>query len=76
VSEILLTPSGVEIIQVEEKRTKPFEEVRPALETELRRSKAAEIAQHLIENYHFVVDQEFFAGSPAKQNSLPSPPTH
>jgi parvulin-like peptidyl-prolyl isomerase len=76
VSEILLTPSGVEIIQVEDKRTKPFEEVRPTLEAELRRSKAAEIVQHLMDNYHFVVDQEFFAGSPAKQNSLPSLPTH
>jgi parvulin-like peptidyl-prolyl isomerase len=76
VSEILLTPSGVEIIKVEEKRTKPFEEVRPGLETELRQSKAAEIVQHLIDNYHLVIDQEFFAGSPAKQSSPPSLSTH
>jgi parvulin-like peptidyl-prolyl isomerase len=76
VSNILETPSGLEIIQVESKRTKPFEEVRPALETELRRSKATEIVQKLISNYHFVVDQDFFAAPPAKQNPPPSPPVH
>jgi parvulin-like peptidyl-prolyl isomerase len=76
VSQILRTPSGLEIIKVEEKRTKPFEEVRPALETELRQSKAAEIVQHLMDHYHLVVDEEFFTGTPAKQISPPSRPTH
>jgi hypothetical protein len=72
VSEILPTPSGLEIIKVENKRTKPFEEVRPALEKELRQSKAAEVVQHLIENYHLVIDQDFFAGSPTNLSS-PTP---
>jgi peptidyl-prolyl cis-trans isomerase C len=76
VSGILLTPSGVEIIKVEDKHTKPFEEVKRALETELRQSKAAELVQHLMDNYHLVIDQEFFAGAPAKQSSPPSQPTH
>jgi hypothetical protein len=76
VSDILETPAGLEIIQVEDKRTKPFEEVKPSLETELRRSKAAQLVQHLVGNYHVVIDQEFFAASPAKQSSPPSPPTH
>ena len=75
VSNILETPFGLEIIQVEAKRTKPFEEVRPALETQLRQSKASEIVQRLIDKYHSVVDQEFFAGPAAKQNSPTSPRT-
>jgi parvulin-like peptidyl-prolyl isomerase len=75
-SDILETPAGLEIIQVEDKRTKPFEEVKPALEKELRQSKAAQIVQHLVDNYHVVIDQEFFVGPPVKQSSPPSPPTH
>ena len=74
VSDIVLTPSGVEIIKVEDKHTKSFEEVKPALETQLRQSKAAEIIQHLADNYHLVIDQEYFAGSPGKQTSTAPPP--
>jgi hypothetical protein len=75
VSDLILTPSGVEIIQVEDKHTKSFEEVKPALETQLRESKASETIKHLTDNYHLVVDQEYFAGSPAKQ-SPPASPTN
>jgi parvulin-like peptidyl-prolyl isomerase len=74
VSDIISTPSGVEIIKVEDKHTKSFEEVKPALETQLRQSKASEIVQHLMANYPLVIDQEFFAGSPAKQTSTVPPP--
>jgi peptidyl-prolyl cis-trans isomerase C len=74
VSDIVLTPSGVEIIKVEDKHTKSFEEVKSALETQLRQSKAAEIVQHLLADYPLVIDQEFFAGSPAKQTSTAPPP--
>lgn len=74
VSDIISTPSGVEIIKVEDKHTKSFEEVKPALETQLRQSKASEIVQHLMANYPLVIDQEFFAGSPAKQTSTAPPP--
>ena len=74
VSDIILTPFGVEIIQVESKHTKSFDEVRAALETQLRQSKTEEIIQHLAENYRIVVDQEYFAPSPAKQTTTaPSP---
>jgi parvulin-like peptidyl-prolyl isomerase len=72
VSNIMQTPSGLEIIQVEVKRTKPFEEVRPVLERELRQKKATDAIQHLTENYHSVIDQEFFTGPATKQNSPPS----
>jgi parvulin-like peptidyl-prolyl isomerase len=76
VSEILLTPSGLEIIKVEEKRAKPFEEVRPALEAQLRASKGKEIIQRLIDQSHVFIDQEFFSGQPTKQTPPPSLPTH
>jgi hypothetical protein len=72
VSNVMQTPSGLEIIQVEVKRTKSFEEVRPVLETELRQRKAADTIQHLTENYHSVIDQEFFTGPATKQSSPPS----
>jgi parvulin-like peptidyl-prolyl isomerase len=73
VSDLILTPSGVEIIKVEDKHTKSFEEVKPALETQLRQSKAAEIIKQLADNYHTFVDKEYFAGPPAKQSSPASP---
>jgi hypothetical protein len=76
VSNVLETPSGLEIFQVENKRLKPFEEVRPALEGELRTAKATEIVQHLIDKYPMVVDQEFFAGPAAKPNPPPATPAH
>jgi len=72
VSNIMQTPSGLEIIQVEVKRTKPFDEVRPALEMELRQKKAADAIQHLTQNYHPVIDQEFFTGPETRQSSPPS----
>jgi parvulin-like peptidyl-prolyl isomerase len=74
VSDIILTPSGVEIIKVEAKRSKSFEEVKSDLETQLRQAKAAEIVKHLVENSPLVIDQEYFAGSPAKQSSPASSP--
>jgi parvulin-like peptidyl-prolyl isomerase len=74
VSDIILTPSGVEIIKVEDKHIKSFEEVKSALETQLRQSKAGEIIQHLLDNYHLVIDQEYFAGSLAKPTSTTPPP--
>ena len=74
VSDIILTPSGVEIIKVEAKRSKSFEKVKSDLETQLRQAKAAEIVKHLVENSPLVIDQEYFAGSPAKQSSPASSP--
>jgi hypothetical protein len=76
VSDIILTPSGVEIIQVEEKHTKTFEEVKPALEARIRQTKLSEITKQLADKYHLVVDQEYFAGSQTKQSSPASPAGH
>jgi hypothetical protein len=74
VSDIIPTPYGFEIIKVEDKHTKPFEEARPALEAQLRQSKAAEILHNLLVNYPVVVDEQYFGASPATQTSSPSPP--
>ena len=76
VSDIVPTPFGFEIIKVEEKHTKTFEEVKSALESQIRQSKAPEVIRHLEVDYHVVIDKEFFAGPTANQNpaALPRSP--
>jgi len=74
VSGILTTPFGLEIIKVEDKRTQPFEEAKPSLESQLRQSKANEAIQRLTQQYHVVIDQEYFGTPPANQPSPASPP--
>jgi parvulin-like peptidyl-prolyl isomerase len=77
VSDLVATPSGFEIIKVEEKHTKTFEEVKPALESQIRQSKANAIVKHLMEESGAFIDQEFFAGGHApEQNPPSSPPSH
>jgi hypothetical protein len=77
VSDIILTPYGVEIIKVEGKRTRPFEEVKPRLESELRQSKAKDAIAHLAEQYKVVIDQGFFSSQQPAMSAAPaSPPTH
>jgi hypothetical protein len=71
VSKLISTPYGLEIIQVESKRTKPFDEVKSVLEAEVRKSKQDDIVEQLVEKYHLDIDQDYFAGSTSKQ---PSPP--
>jgi hypothetical protein len=76
VSDLIGTPSGYEIIKVEEKHIKPFEEVKPALESQIRQEKAKPIIQHLMEESGAFIDQEFFSGPSAKQTTSPAPTTH
>jgi hypothetical protein len=77
VSNILQTAFGVEIFKVEDKRTKPFEEVKPQLEAELRQSKAKDTIDHLAEQYKVVIDQGFFSSlQPAMPAAPASPPGH
>jgi peptidyl-prolyl cis-trans isomerase C len=77
VSDLVVTPSGFEIIKVEQKRTKPIEEVRPALESQIRQEKATAIVQRLIAESGAFIDQEFFAAGQAQaQNPPSSPPSH
>lgn len=75
VSDLVATPSGFEIIKVEEKRAKSLEELKPALELQIRQSKANAIIQHLMEESGAFIDREFFAGPAAKQTTAPSAPT-
>ena len=76
-SGIIQTPSGLEIIKVEQKRDKSFEEVKPALETELRESKASRgPVRHIMDNYHVVIDQDYFAASPSQGSAPPARATH
>jgi len=76
VSDIITTPYGLEIIKVEEKHTKPLAEVRPALESELRQSKANETIRQLLDQYHVLIDKEYFSGQPTKPTPPASPPGH
>lgn len=76
VSDLIPTPAGFEIIKVEQKRTIPFEEAKAGIESQIRQSKANETLQHLMEQSGAYVDQEFFSGSRANQNSPAFPPAH
>lgn len=74
VSDVLRTPMGLEIIKVEGKRTKPFEEVKPQLEAELRQSKAKDAIGKIAEQYKVVIDQQFFSGPEPAGKAQTSPP--
>ena len=77
VSDLVATPSGFEIIKVEQKHTKTLEEIRPALEAQIRQERAGAIVQHLMEESGAVIDQEFFAAGHASEQSPPSStPSH
>jgi len=73
VSDVIATPSGFEIIKLENKREVSFEEAKPGLESQIRQSKANEVLQQLMEAAHPFVDQDYFSGSPT-QNPPSSPP--
>jgi len=72
VSEVILTPYGLELIQVEDKRVKPLEEVRSELEGQIRQEKFEEVLRELAEHYKVVVDTNFF--SPQAQTPGPADP--
>jgi parvulin-like peptidyl-prolyl isomerase len=75
-SDILTTPYGLEIIKVEDRRTQPFEEAKPSLESQIRQSRANELIQRLMHQYRVAVDEDYFSSQPAKSPSPPSPPSH
>jgi parvulin-like peptidyl-prolyl isomerase len=68
VSDLLATPSGFEIIKLEQKRVIPFEEAKPGLESQIRQSKANDDIQHLMEAAGAFIDQDFFSGSTNQNN--------
>lgn len=71
VSPVVGTPMGLELIKVEEKRSKPFAEVKPQLESELRQAKGKEAIQHLAEQYKIVIDKGYFS---SQEPTPPAPP--
>jgi parvulin-like peptidyl-prolyl isomerase len=74
VSGIISTPYGLEIIKLEEKRVKSFADVKPALEEQIRETKANEIIDHLMQSYSLYFDKDFFSAPAAKAASPASQP--
>jgi len=76
VSDLIATPSGLEIIKVDQKRTIPFDEAKSSLESQVRQSKANVMIQHLMEENGAFIDQDYFSsGSSPTQNSPTPPPS-
>ena len=61
VSDIIPTPYGLLLIQVVEKRTRPFEEVRPELEASVRQGNLEQRLRDLESQYKITEDEKFFA---------------
>ena len=61
VSEVIPTPFGMLLIQVVEKRTRPFAEVRRELEAAIRQAGLEQRLQELQNQYKITVDDKFFA---------------
>lgn len=61
VSDIISTPYGLEIIKVEDRRTKPLSEVRQDLIAEIRKAKADQVFQEELSHHKVVVDKAFFS---------------
>ncbi len=72
VSEIISTPYGLELIQLEDKRFKPLEEVRPQLESQLRQGRLDEMLKGLIAQHQVSVDKDFFAPPKKTGGSAPT----
>jgi parvulin-like peptidyl-prolyl isomerase len=75
VSEVVVTPYGLELIQAEDKRTKSLEQVKSALETQIRQLKFEELFGELQKKYKVEVDAKFFAPQ-QKEQSAPADPPH
>jgi peptidyl-prolyl cis-trans isomerase C len=63
VSDLIQTPYGLEIIKVEDRRSKPFSEVRQELEAQVQKTKADQAIQQIISQQKVVVDKEFFSAN-------------
>ncbi len=72
VSDLIQTPYGLELIKVEDRRIKPFSEVRQELKAEIRKTKADQAIQQLISQYKVVVDNQYFSSNPQSKAADPS----
>jgi peptidyl-prolyl cis-trans isomerase C len=75
VSDVIKTPYGLELIKVEDRRVRPFAEVKPGLEAQLRKTKAEEAIKDLISKHKVDVDERFFAAKPLPGTEI-SPGLH
>lgn len=73
VSQIIPTPYGLDLIKIEDRRTKPLDEVKPILETQIRQAKVQEVLQRLQSECRVMVDTRFFAPPPQGEPRTPSP---
>jgi parvulin-like peptidyl-prolyl isomerase len=69
VSDLILTPFGLEIIKVVEKHVKTLAEAKPAVQAQLRQTKVNEATRKLAEQDHVFYDKQYFSGQPAKPAS-------
>ena len=72
-SEIIPPPFGLELIKVEDRRVKPFAEVRAQLEAEIRKQKLDELLQELEKEYGVVIDTSYFGSPPEDQRPRSQP---
>jgi len=73
VSEIINTPFGLDLIKLEDKRTKTLSEVKPLLEQQIRVAKFGDVMQGLENDYKVFVDQQFFGPPPQpKKDGAPA----
>ena len=75
-SEVIATAYGLELIKVEDKRTKSLAEVRQALELQAKQAQLQQAIQRLESQYKVVVDTDFFRPKPAEKAKAAQPPAH
>jgi len=72
VSDIIPTPYGFEIIKVEDKRYKPFDELKTTLQAQARGQRAGKAVEKIEQEYHPVVDYQYFSAPQIKvERDLP-----
>jgi len=69
ISDVIPTPYGMELIKVEGRRTRPLEEVRSTLTTQLRQAQFQEAFKRLENEYKVVVDENYFSAGPTKSTA-------
>jgi len=64
VSDIIQTPYGLELVKVEDRRVKPFPEIRQELEAQIRKTQADQVIQKRISESKVEVDNRYFSSNP------------
>jgi peptidyl-prolyl cis-trans isomerase C len=72
VSNVIQSPYGLELIQVEDRREKPLPEVREQLEKEIRQAKVNQMIQDLVEKHTVLIDKDYFGSASVPGSSATS----